>query len=363
MQTIEVLILSSFLIALTASLCFIPLTIFVFKKMGWTIDPKKNKHPAHVHKTPVPKGGGVAIFLAVALALLFVIKIDKHVVAILIAMMITLIVGVWDDIKGSGPYRRIALNILAAGVVVASGIGISYLTNPFGGVIDLSFPRYSFEVFGKMGEIWLLPDLFALIWIPFLMNAINWSSGVDGQVSGVMVVAAIAVGLLSLNYSADITQWPVAVLAFSMAGAFLGLAFFSFYPQKIMPGYSATSLAGLLLGVMSILSTAKVGTLIMVLGIPVVDALYVMGRRVLSGKSPVWGDRGHLHHRLMDMGWGKRRIAVFYWLTALMLGTVALQVDASKKLLIMLGLGGLMVAFLLWRYLLPYLGQPDRDSG
>jgi len=363
MKSIELLIWSSFLISLALSLIAIPLTIWLFKKMGWVIDPKTTKHPAHVHKVPVPKGGGIAIFIAVAAVILFLIQPDKHGKAILLAMLITLAVGVWDDIKGGSPYWRIALNILPAVIIVASGIGIAYVSNPLGGIIDLSWPRYSFYVFGKLREIWLLPDLFALLWIPFLMNAINFSSGVDGQVSGVVAIAAITVGLISLNYSADIAQWPVAILAFALAGAFAGLALFSFYPQKIMPGYSATSLAGLLLGVLSILSTAKVGTLIVVLGVPTIDAIYVIGRRILSGKSPVWGDRGHLHHRLMKMGWGKRRIAIFYWSTTLALGAVALHVDARKKLLIMLGLGGLMAVFLLWRYLSPYLKQPGHDSG
>jgi UDP-GlcNAc:undecaprenyl-phosphate/decaprenyl-phosphate GlcNAc-1-phosphate transferase len=363
MKPIEVLIGSSFLISLTISLVVVPLIIWLFKKMNWVIDPKKTKHPAHIHKTPVPKGGGIAVFLAVAVAVLYLVELDKHVVAILLAMLITLVVGVWDDVKGGSPYWRFGFNILSAGIVVASGIGIAYISNPMGGVIDLSWPRYSFEVFGKLREIWLLPDLFALLWIPFLMNAINWSSGVDGQVSGVVAVAAVTVGLISLNYSADIAQWPVAILAFALAGAFVGLAFYGFFPQKIMPGYSATSLAGLLLGVLSILSTAKVGALIVVLGIPTIDAVYVIFRRILSGKSPVWGDKDHLHHKLMEMGWGKRRIAMFYWLTALALGAVALQVDAGKKLIIMLALGGLMAAFLLWRYLLLYSKQPGHDSG
>lgn len=363
MKPIEVLLLSSFLISLSLSLVVIPLTIWLFKKKGWVVDPKKNKHPAHIHKTPVPKGGGIAVFIAVSVAVLFLIKPDKYIIAIILAMLVTLGVGVWDDVKGSSPYWRVLLNIFPAVIVVASGIGIAYISNPFGGVIDLSWPRYSFSLFGSLREIWVFPDLFALLWIPFLMNAINWSSGVDGQVSGVVVVAAITIGLISLNYSADIAQWPIAILAFAVAGAFLGLALFSFYPQKIMPGYSATSLAGLLLGVLSILSTAKIGTLIVVLGIPTIDAIYVISKRILSGKSPVWGDKGHLHHQLLKMGWGKRRIAIFYWLTALALGTVALQVDARKKLLIMLGLGGLMAAFLIWRYLLLYSRQPGRDSG
>ena len=88
-----------------------------------------------------------------------------------------------------------------------------------------------------------------------------------------------------------------------------------------MPGYSATTLAGLLLAVLSILSTTKVGTAMMVLAIPLVDAGYVVGRRILSGKSPLSGDRGHLHHKLLELGWGRRRIAIFYWVVTALLAS------------------------------------------
>lgn len=352
-----------FLSALVLSLIMVPLVIWWFRKKGWLIDPKKNKHPAHVHKVPVPKGGGLAVFVAVAVTILVLLPMDKHLVSILVAMLISVVVGLWDDVKSVNPYLRLGFNLLAAGIIVASGIGIAYISNPLGGIIDLSWPRISFELWGEMREIWLLPDLFALMWIPLLMNAINWSSGVDGQVSGVVVIAAVVVGLISLNYSADITQWPVAVLAFSLAGSFAALAWFSFYPQKIMPGYSATSLAGLLLGVLSILSTAKVGTLIMVLGIPLIDFAYLFATRIVKGKSPVWGDKNHLHHKLMERGWGKRRIALFYWFSALALGVVALRLDARKKLMIMLGLGGLTVLMFVWKYWWPCCGRSDRDSG
>ena len=352
-----------FLFGLVLSLVIVPLSIWFFKRKGWLVDPKKSKHPAHIHKTPVPKGGGIAVFVAVAVTMLVLLPVDKHLIFILLAMLISLIVGVWDDVKNINPYLRLGINFLAAGIIVASGIGIAYISNPWGGMIDLSWPRISFKLLGEIREIWLWPDLFALIWIPLLMNAINWSSGVDGEVSGVVAIAAAVVGMISLNYSADITQWPVAVMAFSLAGAFVALAWFSFYPQKIMPGYSATSLAGLLLGVMSILSTAKVGTLIMVLGIPLIDFVYVAGVRVLKKKSPVWGDRSHLHHRLMDRGWGKRRVSLFYWFSALFLGLIALRIDARKKLFIMLGLGGLVVLMLIWKYWWRCCGRSGRDSG
>lgn len=346
-----------FVLALIISLVVTPLTIWFFRKMGWIIDPKKTPHPAHIHKEPVPKGGGIPIFLAVTVTILVLLKPDHHILAIMFAGLLALVVGVIDDIKSSSPYLRLAMNFLVTLIIVVSGIGIAYISNPLGGVIDLTWPRIGFDLLGSHHEIWLLADLFALLWIPSLMNAINWSSGVDGQISGVITVAAVVLGLISLNYSADITQWPVATLAFATAGAFAGLTVFHFYPQKIMPGYSATSLAGLYLGVISILATAKVGALIIVLGIPLIDFGYIMIKRLLSGKSPVWGDKSHLHHKLLAMGWGKRRVALFYWVAAVVLGVAALSFEARTKLLIMIGLVILMAVFFLWQYLSHYSKQ------
>lgn len=346
-----------FFLALIISLVVTPLTIIFFKKMGWVIDPNKTPHPAHIHKTPVPKGGGLPIFFAVLVTIMLLLKPDSHLLAIGVAGLLTLIVGLIDDIRGSSPYVRLGMNFLVTAIIVGSGIGIAFISNPLGGVIDLSIPKLGFDLLGEHHEIWLLADLFALLWIPSLMNAINWSSGVDGQISGVITIAAIVLGLISLNFSADITQWPVAILAFATAGAFAGLTVFHFYPQKIMPGYSATSLAGLLLGVISILATAKVGALIIVLGIPLIDFLYIMIKRLVSGKSPMWGDKSHLHHKLLAMGWGKRRVALFYWFAAVVLGVAALSFEARTKLIIMIGLVILMTVFIVWQYSLRYSKQ------
>ena len=346
-----------FLIALVISLVVTPLTIIVFRKKGWMIDPKKMPHPAHIHKEPVPKGGGIPIFFAVSVTVMLLLKPDNHLLAIGVAGLLTLVVGVIDDIKGMSPFPRLGMNFLVTLIIVGSGIGIAYISNPLGGIIDLSWPRLGFDLFGDHHEIWILADLFALLWIPSLMNAINWSSGVDGQISGVITIAAVVLGLISLNFSADITQWPVATLAFATAGAFAGLTVFHFYPQKIMPGYSATSLAGLLLGVISILATAKVGALIIVLGIPLIDFLYIVIKRIVSGKSPVWGDKSHLHHKLLNMGWGKRRVALFYWAAAVILGVAALSFEARTKLIIMIGLVILMSVFIIWQYSSRYSKQ------
>jgi len=259
------------------------------------------------------------------------------------------IVGVWDDVCDLSPYLRLALGFFAALLVVGAGIGVPYISNPLvpGSVINLSQPQIPVFLLGKMRTIWIFSDLMALFWIVGSMNFVNWSKGLDGQLPGIVVVAASVIGLLSLKFVDDVTQWPVIVLAFIVAGSYLGLLLFNFYPQKIMPGYGGGALAGYFLAVLSILSGAKVATAILVLGIPMMDALYSIVRRVLQGKSPFWGDRGHLHHRLMDLGWGKRRVAVFYWLVSGFLGFLALNLNAKQKMytivLVAILVGGLLV--------------------
>lgn len=353
-----------FLIALTISLLATPVTIELFKRLRWVVDPKKQAHPAHLHQKPIPKGGGIPTIAAVIVTSLLFLKIDKHFGFILIGLLLTLLVGLIDDIKPVNPYFRLISNFAAALIVIGAGIGIAYVTNPFGeGVIDLSRPRINLFFGGELHQLWLLADVFALLWIPFVMNAINWSSGLDGQVSGVVAIAAAVIGLLSLTYSADITQWSVAVLAFALAGSYVGFSLFHFYPQKIMPGYSGTSTAGFLLAVLAILATAKVGTALVVLGLPLIDAVYAGIRRIAAGKSPVWGDRGHLHHKLMDMGWGKRKVALFYWLITAFLGIIALNANAEMKLFAILGLAIIIMGFFLWIYFGPWSKPSDPASG
>jgi UDP-GlcNAc:undecaprenyl-phosphate GlcNAc-1-phosphate transferase len=174
------------------------------------------------------------------------------------------------------------------------------------------------------------------------------AKGIDGQLTGVVVIASATIAALSLKFSADIAQWPVIILASIMSGAYLGFLPWHVYPQKIMPSYGGATLAGYLLAVLSILSTTKVGTLIIVLGVPLVDTGYVIVRRIISGKSPVWGDRGHLHHKLLDIGWNKPMVAIFYWTLTLILGIVALYLNTPNKLYTIVGVAIFVGGLILW---------------
>ena len=169
------------------------------------------------------------------------------------------------------------------------------------------------------------------------INIVNWAKGVDGQLPGFVSIALIFIGLLSERFADDPTSFHTGQLSFIVAGAFIGLLIWNWYPQKIMPGYGAGSLAGFFLSVLAILSGAKVATTLMVLALPTADGIFTISRRILAGKSPFWGDRGHLHHKLMDVfGWGRRRIAVFYWLWSLSMGLLSLILNTWGKISIIL---------------------------
>lgn len=333
----------AFLIGLAASSAAIPCVIRLYKKQGWVDDPAQSTHEKLTHKQPITRGGGVPIFFAFLLGSLLLLQIDKYLIAILIGAFLLLIVGTLDDIYSLHPYPRLAAGILAGLIVVGSGIGIAFVTNPFGpGVIELSQPQLIFDFLGKTRTIWILADVFALFFILWNMNIVNWSKGVDGQLPSFLVIAFIFIGLISNSFSADPTEFNNALMSFLLAGSYLGLLIFNWYPQKIMPGYGASTLAGFFLSVLAIISGAKLATTLMVLAVPTADAVYTIFRRLYQRKSPVWGDRGHLHHLLLDeFGWGRRRISIFYAFTSLIMGVLALNLETTGKMV------ALTVSFLL----------------
>src|SRR3989344_4971445 len=363
-QTFSLLILPS-ITAFFISFFLTPLIIKYAKKLNIIDYPGKRKDPATLHSTPIPRGGGIPIFLAILGTSLLFLPLDQRLGAILLGGAVVTVIGFLDDRQSASPYLRLVGQFIAAAVVVASGVGISFATNPLTGVVmDLSQPRFLFEVLGNTKAIWIISSSFGLLWIVFLMNAVSWSSGVDGQLSGFATIAALTLAILSFSFSADITQWPVTVLAAAVFGSYLGFLPWHIYPQKIMPGFGGGTLAGFMLAVLAILTTAKVGTLLLVLAIPVADTLFALVRRTLSGKSPVWGDKKHLHHRLLEIGWSKKSVAIFYWAATLVLSVLAFYLNASQKFYTIIGVLLFVGGVFIWlTYLLPFLKARDRDSG
>ncbi len=327
-----------------------PLVIRWYRRNGWVEDPSDADHVKTTHEEPVPRGGGIVIFASIIFSAIAFLHWDVHLIAIMTAALILMIVGTLDDIYDIHPFIRLGAGTLAGLIVTGSGIGIAYVSNPFAaGVLHLNQPQLIFDFLGETRNIWILADLFALFFIVWNMNIVNWANGMDGQMPGFVAIAALFIGLLSTQFLDDPTQFNTAHLSFIVAGAYAGFLLWNRYPQKIMTGYGAGSLAGFFLAVLAILGGAKVAATLMVLAIPTADAIFTILRRIRAGKSPLWGDRGHLHHKLIDvLGWSKNQVAMLYWGASLLLGILSLFLNTWGKLVAISLAVCTVFGFLIW---------------
>lgn len=319
-----------FFVSFLVTVFVIPFLIRLLPKYGLMDNPNR-KHPGILHTKPIPRGGGIALFIGVWVAGLFLLPHTKITFVLFVASVISLAVGVVDDKLGdTSRILRLLIYFFAAILVVGSGISVSYITNPLGGILHLDYLRLSFHFLGTHSVL-LFSDIIAVIWIVWVMNMLNWSSGVDGQMPGIVAIAAFVIGLLALRFPLTDPQAILTTkLSFMIAGASLGFLLFNFYPAKIFPGDGSMAIY-LLLAVVAILSGAKLATAILVMGVPMMDGGVTVLRRLAKKQSPFKGDRKHLHHLLLNRGLSHKQIALFYWAVSAILGLIALTVPSNAK--------------------------------
>lgn len=357
-----------FPLIISAILSFIavPAVIKIAIYFGLVDDPRIRPHPAHVETRVIPRAGGLAIFFGIILGVLIFIPFSKEFMGILLGVFMLVVVGIIDDKKDVHPYIRLGVNLVAASLIVFGGASLRYITNPINGtILHLDTFRLTINLLG-FPVILLLSDVLTIVWLVWAMNMVGWSTGVDGQMPGFVAITAIVIGILSFRQLTmnNFPAWTGTALAFITAGAYLGFLPWNFYPQKIMPGYGGKAMAGYLLGTLAILNSAKFGTALLVLGLPAIDAIYVLTSRIFSGKNPTQPGRNHLHHRLLDAGWGRRKVALFYWAVSAILGLVALNVTSQQKFFTALVVAVVVAAIILWLKLsTTFLGKRDPDSG
>ena len=331
-------IIFSFLLSFITTTIAIPPTIWLAKRFNLLDNPKLRPHPAHVQNRIIPRAGGIAIFLGIMATAMLFVPMQKYLIGIILGLIVLLAIGVADDkLKSVNPYLRLGLLALAALLPVASGISISFITNPLQSGEILKFDKP-------------IADFLAILWIVALTQIINWSKGVDGQMPGITMVAAGVLGALSIKFylMGDMSQIDIAKLAFATSGASLGFLIFNWHPAKILPGFSGSTILAFMLATLAILSGAKVAISLLVLGIPTADFIYTFFRRIFEGHSPVWGDRGHLHHKLLNLGWSHQRISLFYMTVSAMLGAAALTFDTNSKIFALCLVAVGFVIFVLW---------------
>lgn len=324
------LIVLPFLTAFLATAVATPISLIFLKRYNIIDDPKTRKHPGIIHTKPVPRGGGIPLFIGAAVAGIIFLPINQITGAIFLAGAVALFTGILDDKYDISPYIRFLINIFTAVIVVAAGISVNFITNPLGGILYLNEVGLPLAFLGLQGSI-LLSDLVTIIWIVWVMNMLNWSKGVDGQMPGIVAISAIFIGIISLRFGVpDELARSTTTLSFIIAGSALGFLIYNFHPAKIFPGYGATSIY-LLLSVVSILSSAKLATAILVMGVPLADGAFTIGRRILTGRSPFWHDKKHLHHLLLSLGFKQRSVALFYWSISAIFGLISLFLSSRGK--------------------------------
>ena len=295
----------AFLIAFAAT----PAVMSLAHKIN-AIDVPRDKR--RVHKKPTPLIGGLAIFYGFIISVLCFAELDRETAGILIGSVIIVTVGMIDDAIDMKAIVKLLCQIIAAVIVVYSGVRIEQFANPFarwfGG------PPYIYM------NYWISVAV-TVIWIVGICNAVNLIDGLDGLAVGVSSIAAICMLILTL-LSQNVN---VAIITAAVAGACFGFLPYNFNPAKIFMGDTGALFLGYILACISIQGFLKLSAIIsfavpiIVLGLPIFDTLFAIVRRVLTGRSPMSPDRGHLHHRLLDMGFSqKQTVAILYTITAVL---------------------------------------------
>jgi UDP-GlcNAc:undecaprenyl-phosphate GlcNAc-1-phosphate transferase len=345
-----IILITAFLVSLLIALAATPFTIWLTKKYKLLDDPSKRPHPAHIQNRIIPRAGGLPVYIALVSCLLIFISMDKAIIGIIISITLLLIVGLLDDkFADFSPFPRLGFQFLAALIVVLAGVGITFITNPFGGILQLDSINIPINFFGEH-HVLLFADLFALLWITWIMNVVNWSKGVDGQMPGIMTIAFLVIGFISYRFfiQGDPNQFNIALIAFITAGAALGLLYFNWHPAKILPAFSGSTILGFMLATLAILSGGKLATALIVLLVPAIDFFYTFFRRILSGKSPFFGDQKHLHHLLLQRGWSHPKISIFFIGCSTVLGLLVLNLSSKEKLFTLLLASVIITGAIVW---------------
>ncbi len=314
------------------------------RRLAVHVDAVDKPDERRVNIVPIPRGGGVAVAGAfIGIGVLFTVAnvafgflpmplavgLD-NIVALFLGGGLAAAFGVLDDYFDLRARWQFLAQLALALVAIALGVVVEFINNPFAtGLIRLDGP------FGMA---------FTVLWVSGMVNSINFIDGLDGLSSGVALIAAVTLGTISLT--TQVGQPYIAVLCFALAGSLLGFLRWNFHPANVFIGTSGVMFIGYTLAVLSILGTAKVAVALLVLGVPIIDAFWIIVRRIAQRRSPFSPDRGHLHHRLLDVGLSHRGTVVLIYGLCGVLGTLSLLLSGANQIFAFVGVFMLIGIFL-----------------
>lgn len=355
LPTIATLALT-FAAALALTALLVPPVARLCERRGWLARPGGRR----LHARPTPNVGGIAIYLGFVLALAGTLALgpllrrspfeELRLGLLLLGGTLIFLVMWLDDLRELPPLPKFAAQAAAALIAVGPYLWDHTLYPDQRGIpseargIVLTAFNFPF-VYGEQVELWTISPWLAVaatvLWIGWMTNTINFSDGLDGLAAGVSLIAALA---LALNALAN-AQYTIALLPLALAGACAGFLLFNFPPARIFMGDSGAEFLGYLLGVCAIIGGAKLATVLLVLGVPILDVAWLIVSRTLAGRSPTSGGRDHLHLRLHDLGFSTRQIVLFYYALSASFGLLGiLRVGRSVKLAALLLLALIVAA-------------------
>lgn len=304
----------SFLAAFVLALVFTPLAIWLAPRIGAMDIPKDDRR---VHAKPIPRFGGMAIFIGImASTLIFIMPAfipGKSIGGILAGGALIYIFGVLDDLKDFSPKLKFAGQILCACIVYASGIRLDFINDFLGGG-DL--------IFGSVASF-----LVTVLWIVGITNAVNLVDGLDGLAAGIAAIASLCIAYAGYIHG----HYVAATAMLAIAGGALGFLPYNFHPAKIFMGDGGSQFLGFCLATFSLIQPVKSATVVavaipaLVLGLPIFDTAFAILRRIIRRQSIVVADKEHLHHRIMRAGFGQRRSVMIMYCISGILGVVAVE--------------------------------------
>ena len=336
-MSVSVLVILAFVVAFLTAFASTPWARELAHIIGAIDDPKD---AGKIHKTPIPRLGGIAIFFGFLIAVICFVVLTPEIIGIVAGSVIIVIMGAFDDRKPMRAITKLLIQIVAALIVALSGVRIEIFTNP------ILFFDNDYLVLGQLS----IP--LTVIWIVAITNAVNLIDGLDGLAAGVASISSICMLTIALMVS----ESNIAILTACIAGACVGFLPYNFNPASIFMGDSGSNFLGFLLACISIEGLFKGYAVIsfavplLLLALPIFDTSVAILRRIKNKKPVMAPDRGHLHHKLVDMGFSqKQAVLILYTITAV-LGLSAIILTGFGALRAILLLAGALFAMLISIY-------------
>lgn len=291
-------------------------------------------------RKPIPYSVGLVFYVVFVVIALFFTQLTSQLVGLLLGGGLIILVSFIDDRFRIHPLPRLAAQVVAAIIVIAGGVKIQLVANPFGKPFFLD--TFSFVLGGQ--TIWILSALLIIVWLVLMMNVMNWLDGVPGQASGISFIAFTTLCILSLGQFHVVDQTTVIILSSALAASSLAFWFFDVAPPRLLMGDSGSMFLGFALGGLSILAGGKLATALLVMGFPVIDAFFVIIGRLMRGRSPMKGDPSHLHDRLRKARLTDRQILLFNYTFSALFAIIALAIPSTLAKAVAFGMGLLILA-------------------